>query len=441
MNMHKDSVYTAAFDDNDREISSASATATGTHQNGTQGQEILAWNLIQGRSGSSSLAMSTTDACHIDHLLLGSDLTYVASLPNGSGSEASVSQGAHAVPISQISGSQATFSPAAHAVPFPRTLGGQTTFSQARHGVSFPQAPSAQTTFSQAAQEVSFLQAPGSQITFPQSVHAVRFPQASGSRTTFSQAAHGVSFSQVPGSQTAFSQAVHGVSFPQAPGDQTAFPRAAHGTPFSQLPGGQTTFSQAAHAAPFPQIPGNQAAFSQAAYGVPFPQVPSGQTTFPQATQVSDTTSSIRTRRLLSRSSPGQEIQSLVIQATSMANFMKATLAGDTDTTYVFSPPPQLSPAIQTAGHGHAEQRTISWTIRTDAPRSPNRRYSKDEKTTIRCLVENELSYSGIERMTGSPKATTSRFCGQSSQVQMVKIESRKQLDTYFFDLTIRCVP
>jgi len=333
LNMHRNSVYTTAFDDNDREISSASATTTGTPQNGVQGQENLPWNLNQGQSGSSGPATSSiTSVPHAGHPLLGPYLAHVASLPQVSGSEASLDRAAHTDPFLQISSGQ------------------------------------------------------------------------------IFQAAHG-SIPQVLGHQPTYLQWANGDLYPPFPGSQTTFPRTAHAVPPSQVLDSQAAF-----------FPGIQSTFSQA---------PSGQATFPQGTQVSNTTSS----------SLGQEIQPSVIQATSMANFMNATLAGDTDKTYVFSPPPRHPPVTQAEGHGHAEERTISWKIRTDAPRLSKQRYTEDEKTTIRCLVENDLPFSSVQKMTGSPKGTTSRFHKQPSEVQMVKIESRKQLDKYFFDLTVRRVP
>jgi hypothetical protein len=142
---------------------------------------------------------------------------------------------------------------------------------------------------------------------------------------------------------------------------------------------------------------------------------------------------------------PGQQasqaIRASLTQAKSMKDFMETSLAGGTEDMCIFSPPLQDPPAIQGESPGRANQQTIFWEMRSGVRRPPKRRYTKDEKTAIRCLHANELSYSDIKKMIGSPKGTTSRFCGQPNQVQMVRIESRKRPGICSFVLTVRLVP
>ncbi|KAK3807206.1 MAG: hypothetical protein J3Q66DRAFT_374677 [Benniella sp.] len=127
----------------------------------------------------------------------------------------------------------------------------------------------------------------------------------------------------------------------------------------------------------------------------------------------------------------GSQMHVSVSQASSMAHFVNATLDGNTNAACVFSPP------LQAADPVHVQHRDIHWTFGTYEERPPNQRYSADEKTTIRCLLENGLSHSKIKKLTGSPKATTNRFSRKSSQVQMIRIQSTKLQGTYFFVLRV----
>jgi hypothetical protein len=122
----------------------------------------------------------------------------------------------------------------------------------------------------------------------------------------------------------------------------------------------------------------------------------------------------------------GSQMHVLVSRASSMADFVNVTLDGNTNAACVFSPDP-----------GHVQHRDIHWTFGTYEERPPNQRYSADEKTTIRCLLENGLSHSKIKKLTGSPKATTNRFSRKPSQVQMMQIQSTKLQDTCFFVLRV----
>ena len=388
--------HTTIFDDTSHEISSPRLAATATPQDIVHGQENLSLTLTQAQSGSPCSEVTIPEADPLAQNQIGR----MSAIPQ----VAKVSDGILAGNI--ISGSSLGHAGRSHtqahqgssmAGPVNATIAGTGPGYQLSPHDQVLQISVSQTSSTAASTSVTLVAGAGDSYPFQ--------PQHD------SQAMQVYQTSSMAGSTSATFSAGAGASYPFSPQQN---PQAMQAYQASSM----TDSTIAALAA-------------GASDSYPFPPQHDSQAmqvyrTSPMAGFTSATLAAGASNGYPFSPHQGSQMHVLVSRASSMADFVNVTLDGNTNAACVFSPDP-----------GHVQHRDIHWTFGTYEERPPNQRYSADEKTTIRCLLENGLSHSKIKKLTGSPKATTNRFSRKPSQVQMMQIQSTKLQDTCFFVLRV----
>ncbi|KAK3807207.1 MAG: hypothetical protein J3Q66DRAFT_406464 [Benniella sp.] len=476
--MNKDSAQTPIFDDTGREISSTRLATTATPQNIVHGQENLSLNTPQAQSGSSRSAV---------HLLVQNQADRMSAIPQVA-QESDTTNGILAGGL--ISGSD--LGHLGHSriqVPQTSSMAGHVnaTFAEGANADSDTGYPPLHQHDPQVMQiyqrspvtdstNATFAAGAGTGCPFsprqdPQAMQVYQTPSMAGSTnaTIAAGAGAGCPFSRQQdhqamqvyqtssraGSTSATFEIGAGACYPFSPrqGPQemqvsasqalsmtcpmnTTFAAGPNADPSAGYPFSPQQDPQAVQVYQMPSMADPTSATLAAGADASYPFLPQRD---PQAMQVCQRPSMTGSTSATLVGGAGacypfssQQDPQVHVSVSSMTAFMNTTFDRNANVVCVFSPP------LQAADSGYVHHRDIYWTFGIDAVRPSNQRYTNDEKTIIRCLVENGLSYNGIERIIGCPKGTTSRYSRSPSQVQMIEIQSRKLQDTCSFVLRVR---